>query len=202
MKQRFLNYSTGLIKEYYPETDNIKMDEYRYNLEAYYLTISKMLVIIPLSIIIGVFKEMMILLVFFNFIREPAHGLHASKSWICLVSSTLVFIGAPILAKIINIPFIYNLLLEILGLILLGIYAPADTKKAPIIKKENRRKFKINSIINCIILIIINVFIKDRVISNIIVLSIWIGVFLILPITYKLFNQSYNNYIDYLKNMD
>ena len=202
MKKRFLAYSTGLIKQYYPETNQIKMEEYAYNLEAFYLTISKMLIIIPLSIIIGVFKEMMILLVFFNFIREPAHGLHASKSWICLLSSSIIFIGCPIIAKSINIPFIFNLSLEIIGLLLLAIYAPADTKKAPIIRVEKRKKLKINTIINCIILIIINLFIKDSIISNIIVLSIWIGVFLILPITYKIFNQPYNNYIEYLKNMD
>ena len=202
MKKRFLAYSTNLIRQYYPVTESIKMEEYAYNLEAFYLTISKMLIIIPLSIIIGVFKEMMILLLFFNFIREPAHGLHASKSWICLVTSSIVFIGCPILAKSINIPFIFNILLEIIGLILLAIYSPADTKKAPIIKKEKRKRLKVNTIINCIILIIINIFIKDIVISNIIVLSIWIGVFLILPITYKLFKQPYNNYIEYLKNMD
>ena len=69
MKKRFLAYYTGLIKQYYLETNQIKMEEYAYNLEAFYLTISKMLIIIPLSIIIGVFKEMMILLVFFYFIR-------------------------------------------------------------------------------------------------------------------------------------
>lgn len=202
MKKRFLAYSTGLIKQYYPETDEIKMEEYAYNLEAFYLTISKMLIIIPLSIIIGVFKEMMILLLFFNFIREPAHGLHASKSWICLLSSSIIFIGAPILAKSIQISFIFELVLEIISFILLAIYAPADTKKAPIIKKENRRKLKINTIINCLILIILNIFIKDSIISNIIILSIWIGVFLILPLTYRIFNQSYNNYIEYLKSMN
>ena len=32
MKKRFLAYSTGLIKKYYPDTDSIKMEEYAYNL--------------------------------------------------------------------------------------------------------------------------------------------------------------------------
>jgi accessory gene regulator B len=202
MKKKFLIYSTGLIKQYYPEIDDIKMEEYRYNLEGFYLTISKMLIIFPLAIIIGVFKEMIILLVFYNLIRETAHGLHASKSWICLISSAIIFIGCPLLAKIITIPFIYQIILEIIGLILIALYAPADTKKAPIIKKVKRKKLKIHSIINCLFLIIINLFIKNSTISNIIIISIWIGVFLILPISYKLFNQTYNNYIEYLKNMN
>ena len=66
MKKKFLDYATSLIKEKYPETDDIKLAEYRYSLEGFYLTISKMLFIIPMSIILNVFKEMIILLLFFN----------------------------------------------------------------------------------------------------------------------------------------
>ena len=202
MKKRFLAYSTGLIKQYYPETDDIKMEEYRYNLEGFYLTISKMLVIIPIAIILGIIKELLILLLAFNLIREQAHGLHASKTWICLVSSTIIFIGLPLIAKSIIIPFLFKVIINIIGLILISIYAPADTKKAPIIRKEKRKKLKVKSIIYTIFLIIISLVIKDSTISNLIVFSIWIEIFLIHPLIYKLFHLSYNNYIEYLKNMD
>ena len=202
LKKKFLAYSTGLIKQYYPETDDIKMEEYKYNLEGFYLTISKMLIIIPIAIILNVFKELLILLLAFNLIREQAHGLHATKSWICLLSSTLVFIGIPLIAKSIIIPFIYKIIISIIGLILIGIYAPADTKKAPIIKKEKRKKLKIKSIIYTIFLIILSLIIKNSTISNLIIFSIWLEVILILPLTYRIFHLSYNNYIEYLKNMD
>ena len=202
MKTKFLDYSTGLIKQYYPETDNIKMEEYKYNLEGLYLTVSKMLIIIPISIILKVFKELLILLIPFNILREQAHGLHATKSWICLLSSTIIFIGVPLLAKNITIPFLYKVVLNIIASALIGLYAPADTKKAPIIRKEKRKKLKINSIIYTIILIIISLIINNSTISNLIIFAIWIEVFLILPLTYKIFHLSYNNYIEYLKNMN
>ena len=202
MKKRFLAYSTGLIKQYYPETDDIKMEEYRYNLEGFYLTISKMLVIIPIAIMLGIIKELLILLLAFNLIREQAHGLHASKTWICLVSSTIIFIGLPLIAKSIIIPFLFKVIINIIGLILISIYAPADTKKAPITRKEISKKLKVKSIIYTIFLIIISLVIKDSTISNLIVFSIWIEIFLIHPLIYKLFHLSYNNYIEYLKNMD
>ena len=197
MKKRFLTYSTGLIKKYYPETDDIKMEEYAYNLEGFYLTITKMLVIFPLAIIFGVIKELLIILLAFNILRAQAHGLHATKSWICLLSSSIVFILVPLIAKTIKIQFIYKIIINIIAL-----YAPADTVKAPIIKAEKRKKYKINSIIYTLILIIISLLIKDSSISNLIIFTIWIEVFLILPITYKIFHLSYNNYIEYLKNMD
>ncbi len=202
MKKRFLAYSTGLIKKYYPDTDSIKMEEYAYNLEAFYLTVTKMLVIIPTAIILGVIKELLLLLLFFNILREQAHGLHATKSWICLVSSTLIFVGVPFISKIITIPFIIKIILDIIGLLLIALYAPADTVKAPIIKAERRKKYKIKSIIYTIFLITLSLIIKNTVVTNLIIFAIWIEVFLILPITYKIFHLSYNNYIEYLKNMN
>ena len=202
MKKKFLELSTNLIKEYYPEIDDIKMDEYKYSLEGFYLTFTKMLVIIPLSIILGVFKEMIILLFFFNILREPAHGLHATKSWICLLSSSIIFIGIPLLSKILIIPFQLKLFLGIIGILLIYKYAPADTKKAPIIKEKRRNKYKFVSTINCIMLTILYLIVKDEILSNIIIFSILIEIFLILPITYKIFHLSYNNYKTYLLNMD
>ena len=201
MKKKFLKYATELIKEYYPETDDIRMDEYRYSLEAYYITITKSLVILPLAFLLGVFKEIIILLIFFNILREQAHGLHASKSSICLISSAIMFIGAPILSKKIVIPFILKIIIGIIGIILMYRYAPADTIKAPIIKEEKRKKYKFNSTIICIIYTFIYLFINNTI-SNIIIFSIWIQIFLILPITYKLFHLSYDNYKTYLLNMD
>lgn len=202
MKKRFLNFATNLIKEYYPETDDIKIEEYRYSLEGVYLTVTKMLFIIPTAIILGVFKEMIILLFFFNILRETACGLHATKSWICLLSSSIVFIGIPFLTKLVIIPFSIKIILGIVGILLIFKYAPADTKKAPIIKEKRRKKYKIISTINCIILTILYLVIKEQVISNIIIFSIWTEIFLILPITYKIFHLSYNNYKTYLLNMN
>ena len=140
MKKRYLNFSLNLIKKYYPEYDDIKLDEVRYGLEGLYLTFTKMLVIIPLSIILGIFKEFLIFLIFFNIIRTPAHGLHATKSWICLLSSTLIFIGVPLLINIFNpnTPLYFKIIFGIVSIFILYLYAPADTKKAPIIRAEKR----------------------------------------------------------------
>ena len=202
MKKRLLKFASKMIKDQYPEADDIKMDEYIYSIEGFYLTATKMLIIIPLAILLGVFKEMILLLLFFNILRESAFGLHATKSWICLLSSSIVFLGIPFLTKIIVIPFIIKVILGIIGILLIFKYAPADTKKAPIIKEQRRKKLKITSTINCIILTILCLIIKDEIISNIIMFSIWIEIFLILPITYKIFHLSYNNYQTYLLNMN
>lgn len=201
MKEKFLNYSINEILKK-KELSEEEIEEYRYNLEGFYLTISKLLIMIPLSIIFNVFFEMILFIIIFNFIREPAHGLHASKSYICLITSSITFIGIPYISKIIELNLYTRIIISVIGFILIIVFAPADTEKAPIIRKEKRLKLKIISIVNTFILIIFTFIIKNNIITNLILSSIIIESILINPLTYKLFHVKYKNYIDYLKNMN
>ena len=198
MKKKFLNFAINCIKESHPDYDDIKIAEMRYNLEGFYLSFTKLIIIAAFSLILGVFKEMLIMLVIFNVLRSTGFGLHATKSWICLLSSSIVFLCFPLLSKIINIPLNFKFLLGICSILLIYIYAPADTKKRPLIKKEKREMYKFKTTIKCIFLVILSLIIKDDTISNLIIFVIWNEVFMILPITYKIFNLSYNNYKTYI----
>ena len=51
--------------------------------------------------------------------------------------------------------------------------------------------------INCILLVYFAVLISNNTISNLLLFGIYIEVILILPITYNIFNLSYNNYLNY-----
>lgn len=202
MKKKFLKYALQTIQSSHPEYDDIKMEELRYGLEGFYLTITKSIVIFAVAIFLHIFWEMILMLVFFNILRKTGFGLHASKSWICLVSSTSVFIIFPFIAKIIIIPFYLKLILGLIAITLIYIYAPADTVKRPLIYEDRRKKYKYITTFNCSILVIILLFIKDEVLSNLILFGIYNEVFLILPITYKLFHLSYNNYKNYHKTIE
>ena len=198
MKDKFLTFTMKSIKEYHPEYNDIKLAELKYNLEGFYLSFTKLIIIIALSLFLDVFKEMVIMLIVFNILRTTGFGLHATKSWICLLSSSIVFLCCPLLAKIISISFNLKILLGIGSILLIYKYAPADTKKRPLIKKEKRDKYKFKTTIKCIILVIASLIIKNSTISNLFIFGIWNEVFMILPITYKIFNLSYNNYKTYI----
>lgn len=198
MKKLFLQKSLGILKKAYPEIDDIQLDEYRYGLEGFYLTITKSIIIIPLAFILGIGKEIIILLIFYNLLREYACGLHATKSWSCLLSSAIIFILIPIVAKNIIIPFEIKIGLSVLAIVLIFKYAPADTQKAPIIKKKNRMKKKIISIILCMLYVVISILSPNQIMSNLIIFSIYIEILLILPISYKIFDLPYNNYKAYI----
>lgn len=136
MKKRFLSFIRNLIKKQYPNYSNDKLDEIMYGIEGIYLTITKAIIIFTLALILGIFKELLFLLISFNLIRLFAFGMHANNSITCLIFSSMVFIGGAFLCKYLAINkellyFIYPILL-----IIIAVYSPADTVKRPLINKK------------------------------------------------------------------
>ena len=88
----------GKIMTYIKKHKNLSDNEFleiEYGLTGIYLTFSKIIIISIISILLGIFKEMIIFMLLFNIIRTTAFGLHATKSWICLISSILFFVLLP-----------------------------------------------------------------------------------------------------------
>lgn len=197
MKNKFLNSSLKMIRNNNSNLSEIELEEIRYGLEGIYLTITKTIVIFALSLILGVFKEMLLLLFFFNILRSTGFGLHAKKSWQCWISSIILFVFLPMLAKVIIIPFRIRFIIDMLSIILVFKFAPADTEKHPLINEKKRKIWKIITTINTIFIVLLNLIIKDNTIINLIIFSIYIEIILINPLTYKFLNLNYNNYQKY-----
>ena len=180
--------------------DDIKLKEIKYGLESIYLTFTKIFIIIALSLIFGIFKSVIIYMVIYNILRTPSFGLHATKSWICLLSSTILFIGIPCLCLYIKIPIYIKVIIGIIGIILMYKNSPADTYKRPIVNKKRRLIYKYISVLFTIIYSFLGILIQNGFLSNCFILSIIMQNFMISPIVYKLFGLPYNNYITFLKN--
>ena len=174
--------------------DNIKLEEIRYGLVSIYLTLSKLIIISVLALILGIFQEMLTFLIIYNMLRSVSFGLHASKSWICLLSSTLIFIGGPILCMNIKINQYIIWGISIITIILIYKYSPADTKKRPIVSTKRRKIFKYLSTIISIIYLVIALNIQNSFIINCLMLTLIVQSFVIHPLVYKTFHMSYDNY--------
>ena len=197
MKKLIINKCMELVTAYNKDLSQRDIDKIKYGLEGLYLTITKLIFIIIVSIILGIWKETLLLILIFNGIRLTAFGVHAKRSIDCLISSTLFFILFPILCIKLTIPLIVKIILVIPLTVLIGIFAPADTEKRPLINKKKRKIYKILSIIISIIYMTIAIVIKDNTLSNCFIFAIVIQIIIMLPITYKIFGVSYNNYKNY-----
>jgi len=198
MKKWIINKCMNYIKTN-TDYDQIKLKEIEYGLTGLYLTFSKLIIIAIISIILGIFKEVVIYMFVFNILRSTGFGLHATKSWICLLSSTLIFVGIPIICTHIYINVYIKCLIGMIGIILMYKNAPADTKKKPIVSKKRRTIYKIISTMLAIIFSISMILINNNFLSNCLLFSLILENFLISPSIYKIFKLPYNNYIEFLR---
>lgn len=198
MKELIINKTMSNIKKYNDYSDT-KLKEIKYGLESIYLTFFKITVIVLINIIINSIKELLLIFLFYGLLRLTGFGLHAKKSSHCWIASLTMFVILPNLVKFIEIPKYIALFLSIIGLILLTIYAPSDTKKRPIINKTKRTVYKVLTSLITLSYIIYIIISNNVYINNILLISILIQTFLVLPISYKLFDLEYNNYKKYMK---
>lgn len=198
MRKKFISSSLRAIKRKYPEYSDEKLGELRYGLEGLYILVTKSVIIFGIAYLLGILWELIIFTVLYNIIRATSFGIHATKSWICLVSSLMIFIGATYLSTVLVIPTGTKIILGILTVIYIHIYSPADTKKRPIVSPKRRFVYKTVSTVIACIYTIICVVITNNFLANSLLFALIIQCLMISPLTYKLSGQPYDNYKTYI----
>lgn len=196
MRNVVINSSINLINKKLNYNEE-QLEIIKYGLEAIYILITKTIIIFTVAIMLNIFKEVIIFTLFYSLIRMFSFGLHATKSWICLVSSLITFLIIPYICNIIHISFYIKLVIGFILIILMYKNAPADTYKRPIIDKKRRIKYKLLSTFISTIMIIIALTINNNFISNALIFANILQNIMISKYTYKLFKLPYDNYKKY-----
>lgn len=193
MKEKFLDSTISFLKTYksYSDLENKKL---RYGLEGIYLTITKMIVILLLALILGIFKEVIFVIILFNVIRYFGFGFHAEKSSECLFLSIINFVLIPLLFTKIKVSILVGLVIAVFCIFNYVIFAPADTVKRPLCNKKKRIIRKLLTVSVGILYTVVMVLVDNYYVTGLILSTLIVQVIVISPITYKLFRQPYNNY--------
>lgn len=180
------------------DLDSDKLDEIKYGLEGIYLSITKIIVILGLSAILGCLKECIFITLLFNILRFSGFGIHASKSWMCWVSSSIVFLGMPIVCKYLVVDKTISILICLFCIISFLLFAPADTIKRPLVRKKKRLIYKSVTVFTALVFSFLALRTSNNFVHNALLGAMLIEVVLIHPLTYLLFKLSYNNYKTYV----
>lgn len=197
MKKKLLNALMRNIKNNNSKLNDEQLEIIEYGLEGIYLAITKLVLILLLAFILGIFKETIFVIIFYNLIRFFAFGMHADSSLSCLITSIVIFIGGAFLGIYLKFNLIIKIIISVICLIFIIIYAPADTIKHPLLKASRRRNLKIISSIMSLVLSILIIYFHENIISNFMLIGFVEATIMILPITYKLYGLPYNNYKNY-----
>ena len=193
MKQLFLESSMNFICKYQSISDYDKK-KVKYGLEGLYLTITKMIILTVLALMLNMFKEFILVVVFFNVIRYTGFGFHAEKSYQCLLFSTFNFIAIPFLLLHIQLSNFFVYIICAICIFHYLLFAPADTKKRPLSNKRKRIIRKIITVMIGFIYTLMIILLNNTYWTSIILSAMIIQAIIISPLIYRLFNQPYNNY--------
>ena len=192
MREHFLNVSLNYINSKLTFDDR-KQKMIKYGLECIYTMITKSTAIIILSIIINTFYETLFLIIFYTFIRMFGFGIHATSNIKCWVVSISTYSILPLIIRYVGINQIVVISCEMIAFLGLLLWAPADTKKRPLIHKDKRLKDKILVLSIAFIYIIYSLFYLN-IFSKAMMFGMLIELVCTCPLTYIIFNQPYNNY--------
>lgn len=194
MKEVFLNHTMNFIASNQKGLSEDEKEKLSYGLEGIYMTITKLIIIFLIALALGFIKEFIITLIFFNIIRFPGFGFHASKSIVCLISSTALILGLPYLFTNIEVELNIKIILCLCSIITFIICAPADTWKRPLTNRKKRIIRKVGACTLAIIYSVLIIMFNGKEISNLLLAALLIETVLISPIMYLIFKEPYKNY--------
>jgi Membrane protein putatively involved in post-translational modification of the autoinducing quorum-sensing peptide len=197
MKYFLVKKCMNLIKNKQPHLTSEDLEKIEYGLAGVYLSATKLIVIAIVAMMLGQLKETLFFVLIYALIKTHSYGVHATKSWICLISSILIFIPIPWIAMRAEIPFLIKYIVGAISTIMIFKNSPADTYKRPIINKQKRLKHKLLATLTALIFIIFSVLITNHFIANCFILAILLQSLISSPVVYSIFKLPFNNYLRY-----
>ncbi len=178
-----------------PEIDDEKAEIILYGIQLLLGEVPKMIILFALGFVLGIGWYTLIAFIAIMPYRAASGGFHLKSHLGCILGTSAFYYGNVYLSKFILLSSIqkYSLIIGalILGIIMVHLYAPADTESVPIISKNERRKKKILSYITLIVTLIVATIIQDNIISNIFIFGVIIQSMMISKIAYKITKNEY-----------
>ena len=178
-----------------PDIDDERAEVIMYGLQLIVGEIPKFFITLLIAYFLGVFKLTLLTVIALMPYRVSSGGFHLKTHIGCIVSTTLYYCGIAMLAKHIsiaqNIEYILAFGIWIFGMIMIKLYAPADTENVPILRKSERKQKQILSYITFILGLIIAIIIKNPIISNILLFGNLIQSMMITRLAYRLTGSQY-----------
>ena len=202
MIDNICSYLTNKMKIRMPDINEEKAEILDYGLHLIIGEIPKVFIMIGLAFLLGVGELSILAFLLILPYRSFSGGFHLKTHLGCILCTTSFYAGTALLSKYITltepVKYITIIAVWIFGMIMIKLYAPADTENVPVISKKERRKRKIASYIMLSISLLAAAIIPNRIISNILLFGMLIQTLSITRLAYKITKNKYG-YEEYEK---
>ena len=135
---------TCKIRKKMPEIDDERAEVINFGLQILIGEIPKLFITLFVAYILGVFKLTLLTFLILLPYKGASGGFHLKTHIGCIISTTAFYCGIAVLAKnIVLVDITKYIIISIVGLfgiIMIKLYAPADTEDVPILEESVRKK--------------------------------------------------------------
>ena len=195
MIDKLCAFLTNKIRKEMDNVDDEKAEVINYGLQNLIGEIPKIFIMLIIAYILGIFP-----LALFTFIvlfpyRGASGGVHLKTHLGCIIFTTSFYCIIPYISQYFVlaglVKYIVIASVWVFGMIMIKLYAPADTEDVPILAKKDRRKKQIVSYITFSIGLLVALVIKNNLISNILLLANLVQTITITKFAYRLAKSKY-----------
>ena len=197
MVETICNKLTLRIRKKIPDVDDERAEIINYGLQLLIGEIPKTFIIMAIAWILGVLDLTILALIFMLPYRTVSGGVHLKTHIGCIVATSIFYIGNAILSKYLVLEKVVQYTITaavwIISMIMIKLYAPADTEAVPILRKKERKLKKILSYIIMSTTLVISLLIRNTIISNILLFGTMFQTIAISRFIYKITGNKYGH---------
>ena len=195
MIDKICAFLTRKIREEMPDIDDEKAEVINYGLQNLIGEIPKTFIMLFVAYILGIFEWSLFTFVALFIYKGASGGVHLKTHIGCLNFTCAFYCIIPFISKYIVmsqiVKYIVVGLVWIFGIIMIKLYAPADTESVPILQEKIRKKKRIVSYISFSIALLVAAIVQNNMISNILILANLFQTITITKFVYKITNNKY-----------
>lgn len=197
MIETICNKITLKIRKEMPEVDDERAEIINYGLQLIIGELPKFLILFIIAYLLGVPTLSVLAVLFIIPYRATSGGVHLKTHIGCIIATSTFYIGNAFLSKSIvlesNFKIFFSIGIWIFSMLMINLYAPADTEAVPILRKKERKEKKIASYIIMTITLTIGICIRNNTISNLFIFGVLLQTISITRFMYKITNNKYGH---------
>lgn len=195
MLDKICMFLTNRMRKEMPEIDDEKAEVINYGLQNLLGEIPKIFIMLGVAYLLGIFDLALFTFVALFLYKGASGGFHLKTHIGCIIVTTSFYCIIPFVSQYFVLEettkYIICALVWIFGIIMIKLYAPADTEDVPILAKKDRRKKQIVSYITFSIGILAACIIHNSTIANILIIANFFQTVSITKPVYRLTNNKY-----------
>ena len=197
MIDKICTYLTNRIRKEMPEIDDERAEIIMYGLQNIIGELPKGVIILAIAYFLGIFKLTLMAVLIIAPYRCFSGGVHMKTHIGCIIYTLILYSGSALLGKYIVLigvtKYITAFVIWTFCMIMIKLYAPADTENVPILRAKERKQKQIFSYIILTVEFVIAILINNTTIAGIIIFGDFIQTLTITRLAYKITDNKYGH---------